>query len=172
MNSKYRAFETFGFHLEKFIGAYGPAVTAVDEVLRCQALGKPLVNASALAHAFAGLHQSPQVITALIRDWKVRSLLDLGCGSGTLVVDFCKSDSDCYAWGLDQNAEMCAEARRRVEIAGLAGRVSILQANAEGAENVVSEDMRSRIDAVHASSLLNEFFRGGSLARGRFGPSF
>jgi hypothetical protein len=57
---------------------------------------------------------------------------------------------------------MCAEARRRVEIAGLAGRISILQANAEGAENVVSEDMRSRIDAVHASSLLNEFFRGGS----------
>ena len=49
-------------------------------------------------------------LTSVSSDLKVRSLLDLGCGSGSLLVDFCKSDSDCYAWGIDQNVEMCIEA--------------------------------------------------------------
>jgi hypothetical protein len=55
-----------------------------------------------------------------------------------------------------------------VDTAGLTGRVSIFHENAERAENVVSEDLRSRIDAVHASSLLT--VRPGAPERGPMQP--
>jgi len=164
VNPKYQFYAHFGFHLDKFLGAYGPVFTRLEEVLSSATLGKAFVDNDMLAQAFARVERSgTSIIADLIRERNVRSLLDLGCGPATLLIELGLADWTFQGWGVDANPAMCAVAKERIIQAGLANRVQVLHTDVRQLENHLQPDLRCEIGALHGRSLLNEFFRHGTV---------
>lgn len=58
------------------------------------------------------------------------TVLDVATGTGAVAIAIARA-TGCRVVGLDQSPEMLAEARRRIEAAGLAGRIELVEAGAE-----------------------------------------
>jgi demethylmenaquinone methyltransferase / 2-methoxy-6-polyprenyl-1,4-benzoquinol methylase len=58
------------------------------------------------------------------------TVLDVACGTGAVAIELARRHG-CRVVGVDQSPEMLAEGRRRVEAAGLAGRVELREGRAE-----------------------------------------
>ena len=58
------------------------------------------------------------------------TVLDVACGTAAVAIELARRHG-CRVVGVDQSAEMLAEGRRRVESAGLADRVELLEARGE-----------------------------------------
>jgi phosphoethanolamine N-methyltransferase len=54
-----------------------------------------------------------------------KTVLDIGCGAGGITVDLVRRHNAGQVIGIDVEREVCAAARRRVEAAGLSGRIEI-----------------------------------------------
>ena len=59
------------------------------------------------------------------------TVLDVACGTGAVALELARRHG-CRVVGIDQSPEMLAEGRRRVEAAGLGGRVELQDGRAEG----------------------------------------
>jgi len=161
VSPRYGAYSQLEFHLDKFIGAYGPAFARLDESLRGHALGESYVDANRLADAYSGLDfGGASLVGQLIREWNVANLLDLGCGPGRLLMELAQSDPCFEGWGMDSNPAMCALARRRLEASELSARVRVLQGDVRKID-LRTEPALGAVEAVHAGSLLNQFFGSG-----------
>jgi demethylmenaquinone methyltransferase/2-methoxy-6-polyprenyl-1,4-benzoquinol methylase len=57
-------------------------------------------------------------------------VLDVATGTAAVAIELARS-AGCRVVGLDQNAEMLAEGRRRVEGAGLSGRIRLVEGTAD-----------------------------------------
>jgi SAM-dependent methyltransferase len=162
LNPQYEAYVRLGFHLDKFIGAYGPLVTDLDSTLRPGARVGAVEDE--LAKAFGGVGMDAVGAQAeVIRQWEVSSLLDLGCGTGTLLIELARRDGDFRGWGVDRNAAMCELAVSRVREAGLSDVVRILSRDVRELSpgDLVVDGSGGGVDALHGRSLLNEFFGSG-----------
>lgn len=161
LSPRYGAHSQLGFHIDKFVGAYGPAFARLDEAARAAALGEPYVDAARLADAYSGLDfGGPSLVGRLIREWNVTNLLDLGCGPARLLMELAFADPTFEGWGIDSNPTMCAVAWRRLEASELSTRVRVLHRDVRTLD-VEAESALSRAEALHAGSLLNQFFRLG-----------
>jgi demethylmenaquinone methyltransferase / 2-methoxy-6-polyprenyl-1,4-benzoquinol methylase len=58
------------------------------------------------------------------------TVLDVACGTGAVALELARRHG-CRVVGIDQSPEMLAEAQRRVEAAGLGGRVELREGRAE-----------------------------------------
>lgn len=144
------------FNLEKFAGAYGPALQALPATSR--------VDLRALAGAFVSVSDFVDpIVPEMIRDAGIRHLLDLGCGTASLLIALARNDPGFRGVGLDRNPHMYKCARRAVRSAGLANRITIRHADGADLAASLSKEERSRIDGVHGRSFLNEFFGRGDL---------
>ncbi|MFQ5566046.1 MAG: methyltransferase domain-containing protein [Paracoccaceae bacterium] len=56
-----------------------------------------------------------------------RTVLDIGCGSGGVTIDLVRRHNARRVIGIDVEADVCAASKKRVEAAGLAGRIEIVQ---------------------------------------------
>jgi hypothetical protein len=162
LNPKYAAYSSLGFHIDKFIGGYGPAVSRLDEALRAPELGRSLVDERALMRAYVRLDRSASAaIAEIIKWWGVPSLLDLGCGVGALLRELCLVDASFKGWGIESDESRCAAAHELVKAEGLDGRLRIVQGDVGALETCLEADTWGKIAAVHGGSILNEFFREG-----------
>ncbi|HEU5269368.1 MAG TPA: class I SAM-dependent methyltransferase, partial [Jatrophihabitans sp.] len=160
----YRSPNALEFHLDKFIGAYGPPIQALDQVLQQPASGAGLVAGAKLARAFAALHQPVPSLTAqLLRGWQIDSLVDLGCGAGGLLVELAGASASFRGWGFDANPEMVRAACRAADAAGVADRVEFRLADVRALEAGAVPDGAKAAAAIHARSLFNALIdRDGS----------
>ena len=157
----YRRYNTLGFQLDKFLRAYGPAMASLGRSLTGTADRQALVNRAALANAFARRTSTPPTLTAeLLRAWSVTALLDLGCGAGSLLIELAGGNPEFRGWGLDASAEMVAAATAGAQEAGVAHQLGFDVADARG---IVADTVPALppTAALHARSLLNEFFASG-----------
>lgn len=156
LNPKYLAWSALGFQIEKFVGAYGPSFTLLDErTLPAGGLGAG-VNGARLAAAYAGLDPSgPSIVGKLIGEWAPASLLDLGCGVANLLLELARSNKAFRGWGIDANDSMCNTARARIAAAGMGDRISVWQGRVE---NLKALDEITDASVIHAGSLLNALF--------------
>jgi SAM-dependent methyltransferase len=162
LNPHYEAYVRLGFHLDKFIGAYGPLVTDLESTLRPGA-GAGAVE-DELAKAFAGVGTDAVGAQAeVIRQWDVGSLLDLGCGTGALLIELARHDAGFRGCGVDRNAAMCEVAAERVRQAGLSDvvRIRCCDVRELDAADLAEAGGEGRVEALHGRSLLNEFFGDG-----------
>jgi SAM-dependent methyltransferase len=159
----YREYNAAGFHLDKFIGAYGPAIAGVLDLLHGSGRGPALRDGDALARAFARrVAHRPSLTLRLLHTWDVTSLLDVGCGVGTLLIELAESDPTFRGWGVDASRQMVDVATERVRLTGLDGRVLITQGDVRTLDAAVTGPMASAgVAAVYGRSLLNEFFADG-----------
>ncbi|MEK6301319.1 MAG: methyltransferase domain-containing protein [Acidobacteriota bacterium] len=159
---KYLQYYSLGFQLAKFIGAYGPTVLQMEESLTRPQLGRDLVRRAVEAEAYRIIESPPNpLVLEIARERGIGSLLDLGCGPGTLLSELSEGNSDFRGWGLDASPEMCAVARRRISEKNLSRRVRILCGDVRRLATHVPSRTRSRIEYLHAKGLLDELFRSG-----------
>lgn len=160
---RYHRFYRLGFQIEKFLGAYGPVMIHLDETLRRPDLGRGLADREVEAQAYHTIGSPPNpVVLQIARERRVPSLLDLGCGPATLLVELATGDSGFRGWGVDATPEMCAVARQRVAQAGVAERVRIVEGDARQVSGVLPSSERDSIAALHCKGLFDELFRSGS----------
>lgn len=162
-NGKYQLKEPhyaeLSFQLEKFAGAYGPAVNALEKSLRDPHTCAKYVDDRALATAFAevAVHYN-SVVTELIEAAGVNCLLDLGCGPASLLITLAQRNPEFHGVGLDSSRNMCARARAAVRLAGVARQIEIYHASGEDPRRKLSPSLRAKVDAIYGGSFLNAFF--------------
>lgn len=151
------------FQLEKFAGAYGPAVHAIGDAMRRPGAGKTHVNRRSLATAFmeAGSFLTP-FVPDLVRKAEVKCLLDLGCGTASLLIELARSTEKFRGIGVDASQYMCRHARRSVREASLGRRIKIKQVDGRDLREGLSAAEIEQVQAVHGRSFLNEFFASGN----------
>lgn len=155
LSSQYRAGERLRFFERKFIGAYGGSVQAM---LKGAAQARTSVDELALALAFNAVSAPSGVIVDVIEKWGAPTLLDLGCGVGSLLVEMARRDSRFFGYGVDCNAEMCRVATKRAADAHCDDRLRFYVGDVRDMEPYLPEHERSSVRAVYGSSILNEFF--------------
>jgi hypothetical protein len=152
-----------GFCLEKFVGAYGPATRNVRGVLLQGSVIGKILDEQALASAYAelGIVKNPVIPEAVERNG-IRCLLDLACGTSSLLIELGLRNPAFRGYGIDSNPAMCRISKSRLRALKLNRRVEIRQGDACNIQAYLKPREIREIEAVHGRSLLNEFFGRGS----------
>jgi SAM-dependent methyltransferase len=158
---EYDAYARFVIH--QYLGAYGPAVIALDRTLRKPKLAAKLIDRRQHAKAF---EESPTVSCGLIADFIVQlgfnDVLDLGCGNGALLAELTGRVTGFRGWGLDSNPAMCAAARRLLNATAGASRVRVFRGDSRQPEGAIPFSVARQVRTLTAASLANEFFGSGN----------
>lgn len=156
------ALARLGIYLE----AYGPVMSRMSELLTGRATygsdverrGGPLGRHCATL--FSVFH-TPVLVRAM-RGRGVRTVLDVGCGGGSLLVDACLADAELTGVGLDISPDAVEEARRLAERAGVADRVEFVVGDAFAPHTWPAAARAA--DGMCVVSALHELFRDGEQA--------
>ena len=66
-----------------------------------------------------------------------KSVVDLGCGGGTLGILLCAADPDCRVIGVEIQEKACDIARRNIEINALEDRFRVVRADLRALEGML-----------------------------------
>lgn len=158
--------ELSGALLGYYAQAYGPVFASMaGQLAGTQAYGVDVArDAEALGHHCEVLFRSfgTELISDLIRKHDARAVLDLGCGTGGLILDLCQLDPRLRGVGLDIAPEPIEFAARRAKEAGISGRASFLVADAFRPDEWPAE--AATCDLFVAVGALHEHFRDGEAA--------
>tara|TARA_Y100000590_G_scaffold459492_2_gene616706 strand:+ start:226 stop:1284 length:1059 start_codon:yes stop_codon:yes gene_type:complete len=150
------------------VGAYNVILTQYAETVKKKKIyGKDFIRDGRLvakSSVLTGKANYPWVVKKL-KQLKVDTVVDLGCGSGDIIIDFCKRDSDLNGIGLDINPGALKEANERVNKAGLKKRISLIKGdmiNPKTYSNKISS--KGNKLAFNAIMALHEFLRDGEEA--------
>lgn len=168
LNPTYRAYSKMGFQLDGLLGAYGECAKHAWATIRSPRTGSNHVNYHKLARGFERLEspQYPSPIGEVCQALGIDTIVDLGCGPGTLLVEFAKGGNQRRGWGIDKNHKLCGVARRRLREIEALDRFKIVNADVRLLNQSIQETERASVQAIHAGSLLNEFFARTSSAIG------
>jgi SAM-dependent methyltransferase len=104
------------------------------------------------------------VVNELVRDLRFRKIVDLGCGSGSLIIRLCSEFPRISAVGLDISPDACRVARENAKRCGIDGRVHILQADVADALSGARSSHYGLIedaDVVSCFFMLHDLMRSG-----------
>lgn len=150
------------FLLDLYVGAYGGNAAQLARLLRDPSAAPKAVNRALHARAFETADGATLgVLPELIRQLGLNHLLDLGCGSGALLLELAGQDPDFVGWGIDANPAMCRVARARIRAARLGKRVRVLTGDCASPASVLPADVLARVRAVTACNVANEMFADG-----------
>jgi 2-polyprenyl-3-methyl-5-hydroxy-6-metoxy-1,4-benzoquinol methylase len=121
------------FQIEKFAGAYGRTALKLPDLLAGKTLGSSLVDQQSLARAFSATKDaSTGLVAAMILGARPATLLDLGCGTGSLLVQLAKVDPEFHGVGVDASKPMCKVARKQAARNRVRSRVRFVCPISEG----------------------------------------
>jgi SAM-dependent methyltransferase len=153
------------FELDQYLGAYGPNVRRLHEALSSRQSASSLVDRDRHARAFGRLERpSFSMLPGVLAGLEVHRLLDLGCGTGSLLLAMARADSGFRGWGIDASPAMCARAGERLAAAGCDDRVAVLEGDATDPAAVLAaagDGVAAEVEAVTAASLVNELCGDG-----------
>lgn len=153
--------------VRQYVGAYGPLSAGLAAVLRDPAAGAALVDRGEQARSYAEAPTVARLVADLVLQLDLAPTLDLGCGSGTMLVDLGRRDPGFTGWGVDASAAMCATARGRIAAAGLADRIEVIEGDAFDARSAAAAVPAGQVRSITATSLLNELWGGDGGGDGR-----
>jgi len=150
--------------IDQYVGAYGPNVAALPDILSGAVNGGSLTDRVRHARAYADTSGAgAALLPGLIGKLGLDHILDLGCGSGELLARLAGRDPAFHGHGVDANPGMIDVARAR----GLpADRVRFSVGDASDPRTCVRDDVRADTEVLVASNLLNEFFGTSGAAAG------
>jgi SAM-dependent methyltransferase len=146
--------------INHYVGAYGPNAAALSKILASVDHGRGLANEDRYALAF---HDVPGAGAALLPDLLRRlglgTTLDLGCGTGQLLVEMAQGDPGFTGFGVDINPAMVRAAHERRDASNVAAhRVQFFVGDAGDPATAVPAEVLQGTKVVVAASLLNELF--------------
>ncbi len=110
---------------------------------------------------YTGKGNYPWIVAELKR-LGVRTVADLGCGSGDVLIAFCQLDPSLKGVGVDISREALEEAQRRVDAAGLSKRIQLVEGDFTRPETFAQHVQG--VDAFHGMMAFHEFLRDGEEA--------
>ena len=144
--------EAYGSVFARMAGQLtGDETYGVDVTRDAEALGR---RCEVLFRSFG-----TTLVSDLIREHGAHTVLDLGCGTGGLILDLCRLDPGLRGIGLDIAPEPIELANRRAKQAGLAERTTFLVADAFQPD--AWPDEAAEADLFVAVGALHEHFRAG-----------
>ncbi|CAA9335673.1 MAG: hypothetical protein AVDCRST_MAG68-3348 [uncultured Gemmatimonadetes bacterium] len=151
-----------GYYHEAYSPVLRQGASLLDGTLRYgtdverdgEALGR---HCEVLFRSFGG-----SVVMQMLDSMNARCVLDLGCGSGGLLIDACLRDPELRAIGLDISPEVIRYGRQRVAAAGLSDRIQLVVGDAFAPETWPPECADA--DAILIVGTLHEHFRCGEQA--------
>ena len=150
------------FLLDLYVGAYAGNAVMLADLLRKPSLAPAAVDRARHARAFEDAGDgSGGFLPETVRRLGLNHVLDLGCGSGALLLALACAADEFVGWGLDLNAAMCRRARARMRSAGVEQRVRVIRGDCEDLESALSKRVRKSVAAVVASNVANEMFAEG-----------
>jgi len=163
VRSERHAGEGGGWILDQYLGAYGPVVRSIGEILREPSRGPDLVDTNRHAQAYAALGRPTyRALPAVIRELEPNSVVDLGCGTGALLRGLASERETLRGWGLDASPEMCRVARESVVRDGLAERITIFEGEVRKLRDILPTMAIEAADVVVCASLLNQGCANGA----------
>lgn len=151
------------FLLNLYGGTYRRLATQHAQLLRDPSRAAALVDKTRYARAldvadprwFSGM-------AAFVQQLQLNEVLDLGCGSGQLLIQLAGARPEFIGWGVERNRATCRVARARITTAGMTRQLRIFEGDAERIQLTVPRAVRDRIKAVTASHVVNDLFQTGS----------
>lgn len=107
---------------------------------------------------YTGKANYPWVVAELVRRG-VRTVADLGCGSGETLIAFCRINPELRGVGIDISRGALEEARRRVEEAGLSDRIMLIEGDFTRPETFAKQVQH--VEAFNGIMAFHEFLRDG-----------
>jgi ubiquinone/menaquinone biosynthesis C-methylase UbiE len=154
INPNYSQYATSGFHIDKFLGAYGQ--------FKVKAKAPQIImDEKKFAAAFdkASYHQTNHHILQLLSQLGVKTLLDLGCGTGKLLIDFCEQSKQHKAFGIEQNVHLLPIVKKQIKQNKLSASIKLIKGNVTNFNTLLKANEQKSIDAIYGASILNEFFQ-------------
>jgi SAM-dependent methyltransferase len=150
------------FLLDLYVGAFRPNATGLGDVLRDSRVGAAVVDRARHARTFErAISSRERPVAAVVRSLGLRHVLDLGCGSGDLLIQLGKADRTFTGWGIEMNPRLCRIARERVRAARLTRRISVIPGDSHRLPVLLSKGIREQVTGVTACQVANEMFRSG-----------
>ncbi len=163
---RFRSTESYSPHsrflLELYTGAYRDNSVYLEKILRHPKLAAAGVDRKRHARAFK-MARSVRAndIPQLIQQLQFNHVLDIGCGSGTLLIQLAKQNPNFAGWGLEINPAMCKVARAEIRSAGIK-EVRIIAGDSRNLQRALPADVRAGVEALTACQVANDMFGGGS----------
>ena len=150
------------FLLDLYVGAFRPNAMRLRDVLRNPRMGLTAVDRARHARTFErAIRSRESPIAALIRSLGLRHVLDLGCGSGDLLVQLGKADLTFTGWGMEMNPRLCTVARARLRAERLTRRIRVIEGDVRRLAALLPKSLRRQVTGVTACQVANEMFRSG-----------
>lgn len=151
------------FLLDLYTGAFRPNAIRLRDILRNARIGEAVVDRARHARTFEqaiGTRERP--VASVIRTLELRHVLDLGCGSGDLLVQLATADRSFTGWGIERNPQLCKAARARVLAARLSRQIRVIEGDSRRLGALLPKSIRERVTGVTACHVANELFRSGA----------
>jgi ubiquinone/menaquinone biosynthesis C-methylase UbiE len=150
------------------VGAYNIILTQYAAAMQKKKIyGKDFVRDGRLvatSSVLTGQANYPWVIEKL-KKLKVKTVIDLGCGSGDIIIHFCKRHKELRGVGLDINRGAILEAKRNVKKAKLNNRIDLIQGDMINPRTYSKKiKHKGKQVAFNAIMALHEFLRDGEVA--------
>jgi len=150
------------FLLDLYAGAYGRCAAQLPRLMRNAALAPGSVDGDRFARAFDAAGASAlSAVTMIVRQLQLRNILDLGCGTATLLIGLAKLDPSFVGWGLEINPMAYNLARKRIRAARIGHRVRVLQGDCTQLRAVLPAEVAAEIRTVTAGDVANAMFADG-----------
>ena len=150
------------------VGAYNVILTLYAAAMQKKKFyGKDFVRDGRLvatSSVLTGQANYPWVINKL-KKLKVKTVVDLGCGSGDIIIHFCKRHKDLRGVGLDISKGAILEAKKNVNRAKLDKRIDLIKGDMVNPKTY-SKKLKHKGNqlAFNAIMALHEFLRDGENA--------
>ena len=150
------------------VGAYNVILTQYAAAMqRKKFYGKDFIRDGRLvatSSVLTGQANYPWVI-AKLKKLKVKTVVDLGCGSGDIIIHFCKRHKELRGVGLDIDKGAIQEAKKNVKKAKLTKKIDLIKGDMINPKTY-SKKLKHKGNqlAFNAIMALHEFLRDGEMA--------
>lgn len=100
-----------------------------------------------------------------LKELGVETVVDLGCGSGNIIIDFCQRQQSLHGVGVDIAQGALDEARERADKAGVGERITLIHGDMTDPKTYAAKlSVKGEKLAFNAIMALHEFLRDGEQA--------
>jgi SAM-dependent methyltransferase len=146
----------------QYVASYGANASHLEEILHDPSVASQFVDRYQHQRAFLNAPPSTKdPLVQLVLQFGFNTVLDIGCGTASLLLDLASQSPHFRGWGIDSNPFMCRAARQRIVQAGERKRITIINGDSRQLSLRIPPTIASRVQAITASGVANEFFFGG-----------
>jgi SAM-dependent methyltransferase len=150
------------FLIDLYTGAYGSTADQLAKILRDPGIAPESVDRVRYARAFESVGSAEQgILPDLIGALDFNYTLDLGCGSGDLLLELARRNASFIGWGIDSNPAMLKIARARMRQAQVGKRLRFMEADGVRLRETLPESVRSQVRSITCCNFVNEMFAHG-----------